>query len=73
MLTIIHIIVSIILIVLILLQDRSTGTSGLFGGTAADSSYQTRRGFEKFIFVGTIVFSALFGIIALINLTAPKI
>ncbi len=72
MLTIIHIIVSIVLIVLVLLQDRSTGTSGLLGGTAADSSYQTRRGVERFIFVGTIVASVLFAAIALINLTTPR-
>ena len=72
MLTIIHIIVSIVLIVLVLLQDRSTGTSGLLGGTAVDSSYQTRRGVERFIFVGTIVASVLFAAIALINLTTPR-
>jgi len=72
MLTIIHIIVSIALIVLVLLQDRSTGTSGLLGGTAADSSYQTRRGVERFIFIGTIVASVLFAAIALINLTTPR-
>ena len=71
MLTIIHIIVSVILIGLILLQDRSTGTSGLLGGTAADASYQTRRGVERFIFIGTIIAGVLFATIAIINLTTP--
>lgn len=73
MLSIFHIIISIVLIVLILLQDRSTGTSGLLGGTAADSSYQTRRGFERFIFIGTIVATVLFAAIALIGISTPKV
>jgi len=73
MLVIFHIIISIVLIVLILLQDRSTGTSGLLGGTAADASYQTRRGFERFIFIGTIVATILFAAVAIIGLTTPKV
>lgn len=73
MLTVIHIIISVALIALILLQDRSTGTSGLLGGTSADASYQTRRGFERFIFIGTIVAGVLFAAVALINLTTPTV
>lgn len=54
-----QVIVSIILIVLILLQERSAGISGLFGGESG-AFYQTRRGAEKAIFTGTILFAAIF-------------
>lgn len=55
-----QVVVSIILIVLILLQERSAGLSGLFGGGEGGAFYQTRRGAEKAIFIGTIVFAAIF-------------
>lgn len=55
-----QVVVSIILIVLILLQERSAGLSGLFGGGEGGAFYQTRRGAEKAIFTGTIVFAAIF-------------
>jgi len=62
-----QIIISIILIVLILLQERSSGLSGVFGGSES-SYYQTRRGFEKIIFIATVVLTAIFAILSLINL-----
>ncbi len=49
-----QIIVSVILIFLILLQERSSGLSGVFGGSEAES-YHVRRGFEKIVFYLTIV------------------
>ena len=63
-----QIVVSILLIVLILLQERSSGLSGVFGGDSGSSFYQTRRGLEKIVFIGTIVLSALFAILALLDL-----
>lgn len=60
MIAIIQIILAVIIIGLILLQERSSGMSGLFGGGGDDTYYQTRRGMEKFIFVGTIVASVAF-------------
>ena len=50
-----QIIISIILIALILLQERSSGLSGAFGGSET-SFYSVRRGLEKIIFGATIVF-----------------
>ena len=58
--TIIQIVLAVIIIGLILLQERSSGMSGLFGGGGIDSYYQTRRGMEKVIFVGTIVAAVIF-------------
>ena len=62
-----QIIISIVLIVLILLQERSSGLSGVFGGSES-SYYQTRRGLEKIIFTATIVLVIIFAALSLINL-----
>lgn len=66
MLTILQLIISVVLIVLILLQERSAGLSGIFGGEGG--FYQTRRGLEKIIFRSTIILAALFIVIAIIQL-----
>ncbi|MFA6251044.1 MAG: preprotein translocase subunit SecG [Candidatus Paceibacterota bacterium] len=58
----IQIILSIILIVAILLQQSSAGVGGALGGGDSGGLYNTRRGFEKFLFVLTIVISILFAI-----------
>ncbi|NCU28209.1 MAG: preprotein translocase subunit SecG [Candidatus Moranbacteria bacterium] len=54
-----QIILSIILIVAILLQQSSAGVGGAFGG-GESGLYNTRRGFEKFLFIFTIVIAILF-------------
>ena len=51
--SIIQIIVSILLVIAILLQERSSGLSGVFGGNS--EFYHTRRGLERIIFWSTIV------------------
>ena len=58
LITIIQIIVSVLLIASILLQQKGAGLSEAFGGDSA--VYQTRRGFEKLLFWGTIVLAVLF-------------
>ncbi len=62
-----QIIVTVLLIVFILLQERSSGLSGLLGG-GEGGFYQTRRGLEKFIFGGTIVLAIAFAALALAGL-----
>lgn len=59
MITIIHILSAAVLIVLVLLQQRSAGMSGLFGGDSG-GFYQARRGLERFFFGGTIVSAIVF-------------
>ncbi|MCA9349769.1 preprotein translocase subunit SecG [Candidatus Saccharibacteria bacterium] len=44
---------SILVVVLILLQNRGTGLGMAFGGSS--EGYRTRRGAERFIFIATIV------------------
>lgn len=51
-------IVAIILIVAILIQNRSSGLSSTFGGTGTIST--TKRGAEKLVFRATIVLSVIF-------------
>jgi len=68
MLAIAQIVVSILLIGLILLQERSSGLSGIFGGASEGGFYQTRRGLEKLIFASTIVLAIAFAVLALLNL-----
>lgn len=65
----IQIILSVILVSAILLQRTGAQVGGAFGGSDNFSSaYHTRRGFEKGLFIITIVVAILFAISALINL-----
>lgn len=65
---IVQIAASVILIVLILIQERSSGLSGVFGGGSGDASYQTRRGLERVTFWATIVMGIVFAALAILNL-----
>jgi protein translocase SecG subunit len=67
MIAIIQIILSIAIITLVLLQQRSAGGSGLLGGDGG-GVYQTRRGMEKAAFYATIVLAVLFVALALYQL-----
>lgn len=64
---IIEIIIAVLLIALILIQERSSGMSGLLGG-GNDSSYQVRRGTEKIIFFLTIIIAIAFVALAIFRL-----
>jgi len=55
---IIQIILSILLIAVILLQQKSSGVGGVFGGSS--NVYSTKRGVDKILFYATIVISILF-------------
>lgn len=66
MLVIAQIVVSVILIVLILLQERGGGLGSLGGGES--TPYHTRRGLEKSIFWATVVLAVLFAALAVLNL-----
>ncbi len=65
--TISQLVISIILMVLILLQNRGGGLSGIFGGSEMTNAYRTKRGLERTIFLSTIIFSILFFGISLAN------
>lgn len=62
----IQIILSIILVITILLQQSSAGAGGVLGGGDGGGLYHTRRGFDKFLFITTIVIGILFAVSAFI-------
>lgn len=57
-LNIIFLIIAVALIVAILLQNRSAGLGGAFGGST--EGFHIRRGSEKRLFQATVVLSILF-------------
>ena len=67
LISIFQIIIAVILITVILMQNKGSGLSGLFGGTGG-GAYQTKRGLEKNLFTATIVAAILFFLISLANI-----
>ena len=61
-------VVSVIIVGLVLLQDRTGGTGGVFGGGEAGGVYQRRRGLEKSLFTATIVFATAFAVLSALAL-----
>jgi preprotein translocase subunit SecG len=68
-LTVSQLILALILIIVVLLQQQGSGLGGAFGGDG--NVYRSRRGIERFLFIGTIIIAfAFFGVaIASIILT----
>ena len=64
-LLIFHILITITLITLILLQNSK---GGLGGGLGAGQLYRSRRGAEKIVFTGTIVAAILFFVTSMLSL-----
>lgn len=65
-LNIIQIAIAVLLIVLILLQQRGAGLGSAFGGEGG--VYYKKRGAEKIIFITTIVLAILFILTAFIRM-----
>jgi preprotein translocase subunit SecG len=61
----VHIIVTVSLIGLILLQNSK---GGLGGGLGSGEFYRSKRGAERIVFTSTIVLSVIFFITSIINL-----
>jgi len=61
-----QIIVSLLLVIAILLQNRGSGLSAVFGG--GGNIYRTKRGLEKGLFTLTIILVFLFIAIGVLNL-----
>ena len=61
-----QLIIAILLIIVILLQNRGGGLSNVFGG-GGGNVYMTKRGFEKKLYIATIVLAVLFLAISLLN------
>jgi preprotein translocase subunit SecG len=55
---IIQVVSAILLMAAILMQNRGTGLSGVFGGSG--NVYRTKRGIEKTLFTASIILSIVF-------------
>ena len=64
-LLVVHVLVTVSLVALILLQNSK---GGLSSGLGAGEFYRSRRGAEKIVFTGTIVVAVLFLITSILNL-----
>lgn len=64
--TIAQIIISILLIAIILIQQKGSGLGSAFGGESGNL-YSTKRGVEKILFYATIVLAVAFLAIAVLR------
>jgi len=64
-LNIAQLVVAILLIIVILVQQRGSGLGGVFGGEG--NVYRTKRGAEKALFTSTVVLAVLFLGITFVN------
>lgn len=64
--SLIQIILGVLLILVILIQQKGSGLGSTFGGDL--SFYRTKRGAEKFLFWITIILACLFILLSLVGL-----
>ncbi|MCL5960011.1 MAG: preprotein translocase subunit SecG [Chloroflexi bacterium] len=67
-----QIIVAVVLTLIILLQAKGSGFSGVFGG-GDTSVFRTRRGVEKTLFQLTIVLAVLFILLSMVNVRLAEV
>lgn len=58
-------IISVAIIISIVLQTRAGGLGTVFGGSSGSDLYKSKRGFEAFLYNGTIILGILFVISSL--------
>jgi len=63
-----QIIIPILLIGFVILQSRGGQSGGMLGGSG--QSYSSKKGFEKFLFWGTITLAAIFASISILSVIA---
>lgn len=56
----IQIVLSILLVIVVLLQQSAAGLGSALGGSDSGAAFHTRRGFERFLFIATFVLGILF-------------
>lgn len=65
-LQIVQIVVAVLLIVVILLQNKGAGMGGIFGGEGGNV-YSSKRGFERTLHISTIILVFIFLAVAIVN------
>lgn len=68
----IQIILSLLLIAGVLLQRSEAGLGAGFGGDGGSVGHYARRGFERTLFIGTIIVAILFAVTAFLSLVLGK-
>lgn len=63
-----QILVSVLLVICVVLQQRGTALGSAFGGAGGGESYSSRRGLQKNIFYATIVLTIIFAVLGIVNL-----
>ncbi|MBI3633041.1 MAG: preprotein translocase subunit SecG [Candidatus Vogelbacteria bacterium] len=56
----VQILLSIVLVVLVMLQQSEAGLGAWSGGTSGANNFRSKRGAEKFIFMATVVVALAF-------------
>lgn len=67
---IVNMVVMVALIIVVSMQNKSSGLSNVFGGSG--NIVQTRRGFDKWLFYATIVLGLLFVGLSIASLVVSK-
>lgn len=62
----IQLVLSVLIVILVLIQQKGAGLSGVFGGTS--NVYSTKRGIDKILHYTTIVAVILFFAFSLVRL-----
>ena len=60
------VIISTLLIIAILLQNRGGGIGSVFGSASGGDLYKSRRGFEAFLYNSTIILAILISVLSLV-------
>jgi protein translocase SecG subunit len=65
-----NMVVMVVLIIMVAMQNKSSGLSNVFGGSG--NVVQTRRGVDKWLFYATIVAAVLFVGLSITSLVLSK-
>ena len=66
-----QVVISILLIIVVLVQNRSSGLSSTFGGEGMGNFYASKRGIEKILSRSTVILAILFLLNAAMFLFLP--
>ncbi|MGA9696591.1 MAG: preprotein translocase subunit SecG [Dehalococcoidales bacterium] len=61
-----QIVIAVALVTAILFQIKGGGLGGIFG--QSDSVYRTKRGIDRWLFLGTIVLTVIFVILSIVSM-----
>lgn len=61
-----QLVLAVLLVVVILLQQKGSGIGGAFGGSS--NVYNTKRGADKVLHSATIIVASIFFLVSIVNL-----